>query len=172
MKNLTPNPVGAKVIREMSERYSFGIPKPEFEPVIQDNRLQEAIIVDIDGTVAHMDGRSPYDYSLVSTDLIDESVQNIVHALSRYNQIIFVSGRKAECKDETLEWLNLNFYPGFELHMRKDGDNRNDAIVKREILEELIKEYYIVAALDDRNRVVKMWRESGIKCLQVQEGNF
>jgi soluble P-type ATPase len=56
--------------------------------------------------------------------------------------------------------------------MRKDGDNRNDTVVKREILEELIKTRYIVAALDDRNRVVKMWRESGIKCLQVQEGNF
>lgn len=56
--------------------------------------------------------------------------------------------------------------------MRKADDNRNDAIVKREILEELVKEYYIVAALDDRDRVVKMLRESGIKCLQVAYGNF
>lgn len=169
---LRPNPVGAKVIREMSERYSFGIPKPEFEPVVQDVNLPWAIIVDIDGTVAHMNGRSPYDYSLVSTDTIDESVQAIVHALTINHQIIFVSGRKAECKEETFKWLKQHFVMNFELHMRKDEDDRNDAIVKREILEELIKEYYIVAALDDRNRVVKMWRESGIKCLQVQEGNF
>lgn len=53
--------------------------------------------------------------------------------------------------------------------MRKTGDTRSDTIVKREILDELIKEYYIEFALDDRDRVVKQWRESGIKCLQVAE---
>ena len=26
--------------------------------------------------------------------------------------------------------------------------------------------------LDDRNQVVKMWRENGLTCLQVAEGDF
>lgn len=169
---LRPNPVGAKVIREMSERYSFGIPKTEFEPVVQDPRLSLAIIVDIDGTVAHMNGRSPYDYSKVSTDTIDESVKMIVKSLYAEAHIVFVSWRKSECRDETFAWLKEHFNMHFELHMRKEDDDRNDAIVKREILEELIKQYYIVASIDDRDRVVKMFRESWIKCLQVQEGNF
>jgi hypothetical protein len=56
--------------------------------------------------------------------------------------------------------------------MRKTGDTRNDTIVKREILDELIKKYCIKFVLDDRDRVVKMFRESWIKVLQVAEGNF
>lgn len=145
---------------------------PKFEPVVQDKTLLHAIIVDIDGTVAHMNWRSPYDYSKVSTDTLDEVVHGIVSTLESNYEIIFVSGRKAECMDETVEWLSNHFTFPISLHMRANGDNRCDTIVKREILEELIKEYYIVASLDDRNRVVNMWRESGIKCLQVQEGNF
>lgn len=166
------NLVGAKVIREMSERYQFGIPKPEFEPVVQNVNLPWAIIVDIDGTVAHMNGRSPYDYSKVDTDTYDKSIVFLVQMLAKDCEIVFVSWRNAECRIETLNWLRKWVLQDITLYMRKDGDDRNDAIVKREILEKLIKEYYIVAALDDRNRVVKMWRESGIKCLQVQEGNF
>lgn len=29
-----------------------------------------------------------------------------------------------------------------------------------------------IFALDDRDRVVKMWREQGLKVLQVAEGDF
>lgn len=169
---LRANPVGAKVIREMSEQYSFGIPKPEFEPVVQDINLPWTIIVDIDGTIAHMNGRSPYDYSKVDTDTYDKSITYIVQMLSKDCEIVFVSWRKEECRIETLNWLRKWVLQDITLYMRKSDDNRCDSIVKREILEELIKTRYIVAALDDRNRVVKMWRESGIKCLQVAEGNF
>jgi len=56
--------------------------------------------------------------------------------------------------------------------MRKAGDNRKDSIVKYEILQELIKEYYIEYVFDDRDQVVKMWREAGLRCLQVAPGNF
>lgn len=88
---LRANPVGAKVIREMSEQYSFGIPKPEFEPVVQDINLPWTIIVDIDGTIAHMNGRSPYDYSKVDTDTYDKSITYIVQMLSKDCEIVFVS---------------------------------------------------------------------------------
>ena len=30
----------------------------------------------------------------------------------------------------------------------------------------------LVHTLDDRDRVVKMWRKLGLTCLQVNEGNF
>jgi adenylate cyclase class IV len=57
--------------------------------------------------------------------------------------------------------------------MRKTGDNRPDNIVKKEIFDSNIKNnYYIEFVLDDRNKVVKMWRELGLTCLQVADGNF
>ena len=134
---------------------------------------QKAIIVDIDGTLAHMSGRSPYDYSKVGTDTIDETILDIVlkHQVGYY--IFIVSGRKHECREQTEVWLHKHRVPYNELYMREDGDNRNDAIVKREIFETYIDPIANVQfVLDDRNRVVKMWREIGLKCLQVADGDF
>ena len=57
--------------------------------------------------------------------------------------------------------------------MRKTGDNRKDAIVKREIYETHIKDKYQVDyVLYDRNQVVEMWRSLGLTCLQVADGDF
>jgi hypothetical protein len=57
--------------------------------------------------------------------------------------------------------------------MRKKGDFRKDSVVKKEIYEKYIKDNFnILFCLDDRNQVVNMWREIGIKCLQVQDGDF
>lgn len=57
--------------------------------------------------------------------------------------------------------------------MRPEGDIRKDSIVKREIFENYIRDYYnIQFVLDDRNQVVEMWRSLGLKCLQVAEGDF
>ena len=57
--------------------------------------------------------------------------------------------------------------------MRKNGYNKKDSIVKKEIFDEYIKDkYYVEFILDDRNQVVDMWREMGLTCLQVAEGNF
>ena len=37
----------------------------------------------------------------------------------------------------------------------------------------LLSEYDVAGVLDDRDQVVKMWRnELGLTCLQVAEGNF
>jgi len=30
----------------------------------------------------------------------------------------------------------------------------------------------VLCVFDDRDKVVKMWRDNGISCLQVAEGNF
>ena len=136
-----------------------------------------AIIVDIDGTLAHMDGRSPYDYSKVHTDTVDPCVRHIVNTYASHPDmpchVLVVSGRKAECKQQTYDWLEKNLITCDALHMRKDGDNRKDSIVKYEIFDEHIRDQYrVLFVLDDRNQVVKMWRELGLKCLQVAEGDF
>ena len=60
------------------------------------------------------------------------------------------------------------------LLMRKDGDNRPDQIVKRELYERHVQGLYeIEGVLDDRDRVVAMWRNDlGLTCLQVAPGAF
>lgn len=138
--------------------------------------LPDCIIVDIDGTLAHMNGRSPYDYSQVHTDIIDETVREVVSLVSddyQGKEVIIVSGREDDCLEVTKKWLSDNSVNYNAIYMRKAGDHRDDRIVKKEIYEEHIKPNYNVRfVLDDRDRVVKMWREEGLKVLQVAEGDF
>jgi len=129
-----------------------------------------AIMVDIDGTLAHMDGRSPYDYSKVSEDLFDDVIADITR---KYKNVVVMSGRPEDCREDTENWLHKHAVRFNQLLMRTSGDNREDSIIKLELFKEHVEpKYQILFVLDDRNRVVKMWRDNGLKCLQVAEGDF
>ena len=57
--------------------------------------------------------------------------------------------------------------------MRKDNDFRPDEEIKKEIyFNKIINNYNILFILDDRTKVVKMWRELKLTCLQVDDGDF
>ena len=56
-------------------------------------------------------------------------------------------------------------------HRRHDPDSEIKQDMLNHILETVSKEN-ILFAVDDRKRVVDMWRANGITCLQVAEGNF
>lgn len=134
-----------------------------------------AIICDIDGTLAHMSDRSPFDYSRVEEDTLDETIAMILKAFFVSDVHVFLlSGREDSCRDATSRWLSDNGVDYFdELLMRLSGDFRNDAVIKREVYEEKIRPHYdVLFVLDDRQRVVDMWREIGLKCLQVAPGDF
>ncbi|MDA3643829.1 AAA family ATPase [Saccharopolyspora indica] len=181
--------VGWEVIEDLHRRFIEGreypLPLPEL-PEKPSELLtykppeggQPAIIVDIDGTVAKMDGRSPYDYSRVSEDLPNEPVIGIVlmyHAMGY--EILFTSGRPETCRADTVLWIkeHLGFGWGadYELMMRNAGDHRKDNVVKKELFDRFIRNHYRVAiVLDDRDQVVEMWRSLGLTCLQVAPGNF
>ena len=118
--------------------------------------------------------RPPFEWSKVGDDSPNQPVIDLVKELSETQRIIFVSGREEVCRKETLSWLlkhEIPVTPSF-LYMRKEGDFRKDSIVKAEIFEKFRKDYYINFVLDDRNQTVSMWRNLGLTCLQVAEGDF
>lgn len=183
------DPVPEDVIRDMHRRYVAGngypLPLPvedsatgnpdlvEFDP-----DLPTVVICDIDGTVAKMNGRSPYDYTRVSEDLPNQPVIDVLNQLfcngNGYG-VVFLSGRMNNCYLDTQDWLE--HHTGvwkYQLFMRRARDNRKDSIVKRELFDQHIRgKYNVLCVLDDRAQVVKMWREElGLTCLQVAEGNF
>lgn len=181
--------VGEKVIRGMWSKYLKGkgypMPLPAEDGEISLGDLYEpkigtmrAIVVDIDGTVALKGTRSPFDETRVHEDRPNFPVVNTVVALFRAGfTVLFVSGRTDGCRDATREWLEQWFGHDFvsrtQLWMRKAGDTRDDRIVKREIFDEHIRNHYtILAVFDDRNRVVKMWRDLGLAVFHVAEGDF
>lgn len=135
--------------------------------------LPKAVICDIDGTLAHMVNRGPYD----PTKYLDDEKDDFVHwAFSRLSENatrIIVSGRGEEYRADTEKWLENHGITFDHLYMRPANDNRQDALIKKEIYEAHIKgKYEVRCVLDDRNRVVQMWREQGLTVLQVADGDF
>lgn len=177
--------VGRAVIDRMARQIKWTDVKVDnapVEPYENPVDLPHAIIVDIDGTLAHMSGRSPYDYTRVHEDTVDEAVADLVYVLSSSEDapsIIVCSGRDDECRDVTEAWLNDNNVPYHSLLMRptdakdSNGNKLPDRRVKYDLFNEHIRgKYHVRFVLDDRNQVVDMWRQLGLKCLQVAPGDF
>jgi predicted kinase len=163
--------VGERVIRKMFNDWI----RPKPTPMIQDKSLVEAIIVDIDGTVAKMDGRGAFDWGRVGEDKPNPPIIDIVQRFAITHNIIFMSGRDSVCREQTLVWLKDNVrLTDFHLFMRPEGDMRKDSIVKRELFDTHVRnKFYIDFVLDDRDQVVDMWRNDlGLVCLQVEYGDF
>ena len=143
-------------------------------PIKEDLISSDNIIVcDIDGTVARMNGRSPYDYTQVHTDLPRPPVIAALLGLADKTgaQVVFVSGRKMDCHDSTVNWLHNNVMPcdEFNLFMRQFKDNRKDTVVKREIYDTFLKDKNIIAVFDDRPSVVDMWNDLGLTVFAVAD---
>jgi predicted kinase len=182
---------GARVpdlaIVDMYARYIAGRPHPlpitdepatvsaRPEPYVAPDGAPRAVMVDIDGTVALMVGRSPYDESRVHEDRPNTAVITAVRAMhSAGHLVLFCSGRTEACRTETENWLRHHVGIPFEaLHMRAVGDARKDAVVKAEIFDRHIRGAYdVVAVFDDRNQVVEAWRAIGLTVFQVAAGNL
>lgn len=166
-----PDSVGERVIRQMHEQFI----RPTISARYTQNiTLPKAIICDLDGTLAHANHRDIYDASKCDNDDIDETVQDILFRYMNAGYIIlFTSGRDSVYRPQTETFLLRVGMENYKLFMRPDGDRRKDHVVKLELFEQNIYgKYNVEFVLDDRQRVVDMWRDIGLKVLQVAEGNF
>lgn len=190
--------VGADFIKAQYQRYGLkkGLPAvPAYEPpagldlaqYYPDTSKPEAIICDLDGTLANLAGRNAYDETRVGEDLVNPAVWEVVeNFVGRFDAdgglrpVLFTSGRSEACRAETTAWLSqkagfeLNgWLSGHKLFMRPEGDRRSDAEVKLEIFNREIRDKYnVLYVIDDRDQVVKLWRSLGLVCLQADYGDF
>lgn len=180
--------VGADVIRSFYDRFlggikSIGFPAfPElpgewqFEPFVQNEKAPKAIILDIDGTLAHHEGiRNPYDTTRYHLDTFDHTVATFAEAYADIHnaELIVVSGRDAAYRDVLVAWLEKHDLVVDEIFMRSIGDTRNDAVIKYEIYKNHLEGLYnIVAVFDDRPRVVRMLQKIGLKVFNVGKMDF
>jgi hypothetical protein len=141
------------------------------------------IVFDIDGTLSIVGNRVKYlqqepknwdaFYSACWQDKPNTPVVELCCNLEHHYDIIFVTGRREETRGVTLQWLYENGLGNDlndKLFMRKDGDHRHDTIVKPELVKEFLGDIKMV--FEDRNSMVAKWRELGIPCMQVAEGDF
>jgi len=174
---LREKPVPDKVIYSMYERYL----KPQPPVVEYDDNKEECIIVDIDGTLAHIaDGRSPHDASRAMNDSLDDAVSVITAMFYNHGyKVIIITARHEEHREVTEQWLEANDVHYDELYTRLDSDvdengkKLEDSLVKERLYKTHVEPRFNVKfVMDDRNRVVNMWRRIGLKCFQVEPGLF
>src|SRR5690606_34263877 len=85
---------------------------------VSDVTKPTAVIIDVDGTLAHNDGhRSFYDYSKVLDDKPVRAVIDVTNGLNAIHHTVVVSGRKAECREDTEEWLIMHGVQYDEFYM-------------------------------------------------------
>ncbi|MFD0633205.1 AAA family ATPase [Catenulispora yoronensis] len=181
-----PNPVGEDHIRAMALRLAstkssgWKLSADELNEVVPattyvaDATLAGAVLCDIDGTLADNTNRGPYDWAKVDTDtLIVATADALVAFAARGDRIILMSGRGDDVREGTERWLAANGVAYDELWMRKAGDTRGDDIVKSELFDAHVRHRFAVrVVLDDRSRVVALWRRMGLTCWQVDYEDF
>ena len=94
---------------------------------------------------------------------------NMLHAAGVH--IVLCSGRTEQYRQDTVQWLEREGVRYHDLRLRRDGDRRSDAIAKKEMLRGLDRSE-ILFVVEDRSRVVEMWRAEGFVCLQCAPGEL
>lgn len=165
-KDLNINSVG--YINTQSPEYKW------LHNIKANSDLPEAFIFDIDGTLALMDGRNPYDIERSNEDLVNIPMVDVHNAL--YNKcmtIIIITGRDGKFIDVTKQWLATNGINYHFLYTRPENDMRKDEVVKLELYEKHIKnKYNVIGVFDDRPKVRRMWIDQGIFVFSAYQSKY
>lgn len=175
--------VGEEVIKKMHKDYEYlknnfhwnPVKKKKNRPVLTPNfisKLPDAVIFDIDGTLAIMGNRSPYEWHKVDVDLVNTIVaEQVSFHKSKGRKVILLSGRDSSCREMTEDWLVKQGIKYDEFYMRKENDMRKDNLIKKELYEKNIKgRLNVLCVYDDRLQVVTEWYKLGIFCFNVNQG--
>jgi hypothetical protein len=143
---------------------------------------EEIVIFDIDGTLADVSERihhvkkKPKNWNAFFQGMAQDKA---IHSMVRLCNILYASGvrillcsgRNEEHRPQTVQWLNQQGVNYHQLILRRDGDMRSDTVAKREMLVGIDRSR-ILFVVEDRSRVVEMWRSEGLVCLQCAPGEF
>lgn len=142
------------------------------------------IIVDIDGTLADCEHRrhhitaKPKNWAAFNAAMDHDkpiyAVDRLVRILNGGGfKIVLCSGREEVYRATTEIWLEKWCVPYHALYMRGVKDYRADDIIKGELFDQIKADgWRPMFAIDDRDRVVAMWRGRGLVCLQAAPGDF
>jgi hypothetical protein len=152
--------------------------------------MKNTIIFDLDGTLAIIDKRrdlsrkpnGKIDFKILhdpSNIHLDEPNMPVVKmarlfAEDGFNIVIF-SGRSDKTKHTTRSWLTHNRIPFHSLVMRphKSMGFVPDEVLKKKMLDDAPFDISdILMVVDDRQKVVDMWRSLDLTVFQVAEGDF
>lgn len=179
------NTVGRHVILELALQYDL------IGPRNFGDGSKKWIVCDIDGTIANLKHRLPFVkntekkdwkafFNAMSEDkVISKNVKLIREYQKEGYPIIFVSGRPDSHRDVTKEWIentafkSTKFIEGEDyatILMRRSIEHKPDNEVKEDILKTYLKPENVHLVIDDRPRVIEMWRSYDIEVVDVGSG--
>ncbi len=150
--------------------------------------MNKTVIFDLDGTLALIDERRAlaskpdgkinwktfFDPKNIQLDKPNVPVIEMAKMLkAQGHSVVIFSGRDSISRNETINWLNQFGVPFDVLKMRPQGSFTPDDKLKQDWLDQLFPDKNdVLCIFDDRDKVVKMWRDNGLSCFQVAPGNF
>lgn len=151
--------------------------------------MKNTIIFDLDGTLALIDkrrevstkpnGKLDWGKFFNSTNIkLDEPNLPVIKMAQLFSEqgfnIVILSGRSNKTETATRSWLSENKVPFNKLIMRNSETDHftPDWVLKKNMLDENLDINDVFLVVDDRDRVVKLWRSLGLTTFQVAEGNF
>ncbi len=138
------------------------------------------VVFDLDGTLAnnkhrqHFVENKPKNWTAFFDNCDKDTLNESVFAafkghVALGHRVEIWTGRTDRVMGKTVKWLfNAGIKPKRLTRMRHECDYTVDHVLK----EKWMKEDRPDLVYDDRDKVVKMWRENGIDCFQVAPGDF
>lgn len=141
-------------------------------------RRREAVIIDIDGTVANSEPMAAIPYpapgeswdewyshtpNLQPNDWVRDATQQIGDDAEK----VIITARAERYRDITEAWLDKHDVAYDKLVMRPHGDMRPDHEFKQEALDELERDREFLYAMEDNPQVAAMWAENDIETIVV-----
>ena len=144
----------------------------------RNKRSKKAIIFDLDGTLAdtrdlaahHKGNWDDFRDHSRQAPAKEDIVKKVHKAKEKGRDVIILTARSANYRQDTKEWLQERGIPYDALLMRPVGDDRKDKIVKRDLLvNDVLPHFEVKKAYDDKKKNVKMFRREGIKAKHVDK---
>ena len=146
--------------------------------------LEKTIVIcDLDGTLCDVDHRrhlvmgdrkyfDEFNAALVHDNIRQVTKDLLNEYMAMGKKIVFLSGRSNMYRGSTVEWLHGNGYEGkYEyLLMRPDKDSTPDDDLKEAIFHSYFVPSQIYKVIDDRPKVIRMWRKLGLDVIDVGNG--
>jgi hypothetical protein len=135
------------------------------------------VICDIDGTLSDYSHRVALAgewnsfHALAHLDPVIPQIRHLTDCLRESgHDILLWTGRPERYRVGTMDWLCEHGIGFNELRMRPNDNLDSDVALKYQWLQELGEQPLF--AIDDRDSVVKMFRDNGVVCLQPAEGKY
>jgi FMN phosphatase YigB (HAD superfamily) len=138
---------------------------------------KKAVIFDLDGTLAdtvdpnghHKENHEGFRQHIRGADANQDMVDKVRKANEKGRDVVILTARSAHYRDTTKKWLNEKGIQYDSLLMRHIDDHRKDKIVKKDLLEnDVLPNFKVKKAYDDKNKNVKMFRSEGIEAKRVK----